>query len=235
MDYQHILFEITEQIAVITLNRPDKLNAISLEMKNELYDALGEIERNEDVLVAILTGAGRAFSSGHDNSDDTSCMPKFIRLQEEERLYHLSKPIIAAVNGYALGDGLQQAMLCDLVVAADDAIMAFIGPEVGGLCYGSFTVLPKIVGRQRANELLFTCKRISAKEGYRIGLVNQVVPGDQLLETAMNMARTIAKLPPKSIRYTKEALRKPLADDNHLAAVEKGWADILGELYTTAS
>ncbi len=234
MDYQHILFEVTDNIAVITMNRPESLNAISLDMKNELDDALGEVENNDDILVAILAGAGRAFSAGHDNNDSLSCMPKFVRMQEERRLYNLSKPIIAAVQGYALGDGLQQAILCDIIIAADDAIMAFIGPEVGGLCYGSFTVLPAIIGRQRANELLFTCKRVSAEEGYRIGLVNQVVPNDQLMDAAMTMARAIAKLPPKSIHYTKQALRKTFADESHMAAVEKGWEDILSGLDTAA-
>lgn len=231
MDYKHILLEVTEKIAILTMNRPKVLNAMNLEMKDEMYDALGKIEEDENVLAAILTGNGRAFSSGHDNNDSLSCMPKFVRLQEEERLYHLSKPIIAAVNGYALGDGLQQAILCDMIVAADDAIMAFNGPEVGGFCYGAFSALPAIIGRHLANELLFTCKRVSAEEGYRIGLVNQVVPKDKLLDTALDIARTITKLPPKSIQYTKAALRQPLANDAHMAAIDNGWGAILGDLY----
>lgn len=231
MDYKHILLDVSDQVAVITMNRPKLLNAMSLEMKEELYDALGQIEADENILAAILTGSGRAFCSGHDNNDNLSCMPKFVRLQEEERLYHLKKPIIAAVNGYALGDGLQQALLCDMIVAAEEAIMAFNGPEVGGFCYGSFTALPEIVGRHRANELILTCKRVSAQEGYQIGLVNRVVPKEKLMETAMEIARTIAKLPAKSIYYSKAALKKPLTDESHKIAIDQGWNVILEDVF----
>lgn len=231
MTYQKILLEKKEQIAIITLNQPDKLNAISLEMKNEIYEALGELEKDDNILVCILTGAGRAFCSGHDNSDPLETLPEFARLKEEERLYHFSKPIIAAVKGYVLGDGAQQAMLCDMIVAGDDTTIGFIGAEIGGLCYGAYTVLPAVVGRQQANELLMTCKRISAQEAYRINLVNQIVPSDQVMDAALEMAERIAKLPPKSIHYTKKAMRGPLASDHHLHVVDEAWKDILGDLY----
>ena len=91
----------------------------ALEMKNEIYEALGELEKDDDILVCILTGAGRAFCSGHDNDDPADTLPEFASLKEEDRLYHFSKPIIAAVKGYVLGDGAQQAMLCDMVIAGD--------------------------------------------------------------------------------------------------------------------
>jgi enoyl-CoA hydratase/carnithine racemase len=230
MNYKKILVEKNEQIAIITLNQPDKLNAIGLEMKNELYEALTNIEEDDNIRVCIVTGEGRAFCSGHDNDDPIETLPEFANLKQEEKLYYLTKPTIAAVKGYALGDGAQQAMLCDMIVAGEDAIIGFIGPEVGALCYGAYTVLPAIVGHHQANELLMTCKRISAQEAYRIGLVNRVVPSDQILNAAIDMAKIIVNLPLKSIKYTKKALRVPLANDNHLATVNEGWKDILGEL-----
>jgi len=127
MTYQKIQLEKKGLIAIITLNQPDKLNAIGLEMKNEIYEALGEIEKDDNLLVCVLTGAGRAFRSGHDNGDPIESLPEFASLKEEKRLYHFSKLIIAAVKGYVLGDGAQQAMLCDMVIAGDDTIIGFIG------------------------------------------------------------------------------------------------------------
>ena len=208
-----------------------KLNAIDLEMKNELYEALVDVERDESIRVCILTGAGKAFCSGHDNDDAIETMHEFTNLKEEEKLYHLTKPTIAAVKGYVLGDGAQQAFLCDMVVAGEDTVIGFIGAEVGGLCYGSYTFLPFIVGQKQANELLMTCKRISAEEAHRIGLVNRVVPNEQIMKAALDMAKRIIELPPKSIYYTKKALRVPLSTDHHLETVEEGWRDILGDLF----
>ena len=147
MEYKTILVEKQNAIGILTLNRPDKLNAINLEMKNELYQALKELEADNDVQVAIMTGAGRGFSSGHDNNSPASELPEFVSLKEEERLFKFDKPVIAAIHGYTLGDGLQHALLCDIIVAAENAVLGFIGPRVGALCYGSFTVLPAVVGR----------------------------------------------------------------------------------------
>ena len=227
MQYKTILVERKNQIAILTLNRPEKLNAINLELKNELYQALSELEADDDVRVVIMTGSGRAFSSGYDISAPASDMPEFVSLKEEERLFKLDKPIIAAIHGYTLGDGLQQALLCDIIVASENAVLGFIGARIGGLCYGSFTVLPAVVGRSKANELLFTCDRISAEEAYRIGLVNKVVPQEQLMPAALEMAEKIMESPPLSIKYTKRALRMALVNNAHKSALEEGWRMIL--------
>lgn len=228
VEYKHILTDKQKSIGIITLNRPDRLNAISLAMKKELLDALSDMEADDDIRVVILTGAGRAFSSGHDNNDPLETMPEFTNLEEEKLLFTLDKPTIAAVHGYVLGDGIQQALLCDMIVASDNAVLGFIGPTIGALCYGSFSVLPAVVGRQKANELLFTCERITAEEGYRIGLVNKVVPQDQLMPTAMELAGKIAQWPPSAIKYTKRAMRTALASESHQSAVSEGWRAILG-------
>jgi enoyl-CoA hydratase len=228
--YKTILIEKQGPAGIITMNRPDKLNAMNLEMKNEISDALSDMEVDDDIMAVILTGAGRAFSSGHDNDDPMENMPEFASLKEEELLFTLDKPTIAAVHGYTLGDAMQQALLCDIIIASENAILGFIGPKVGGLCYGSFTVLPAIVGRHKANELLFTCDQISAEEGYRIGLVNQVVPHDELMSAAIEMAKKIAQWPPASIKYTKRAMRMGLANDSHKDALSEGWRAILGAM-----
>jgi len=142
----------------------------------------------------------------------------------------LDKPTIAAVHGYTLGDAMQQALLCDIMIASENAVLGFIGPKVGGLCYGSFTVLPAVVGRQKANELLFTCEQISAQEAYRIGLVNKVVPHEELMSASIEMAKKIARWPVVSIKYTKRAMRMALANEAHLEAVNEGWRAILGAM-----
>ena len=107
-----------------------------------------------------------------------------------------------------MGDGLQQALLCDIRVAADDSVLGFIGPLIGGLCYSAFSILPQVVGRGKANELLFTCSRINAEEAYRIGLVNKVVPREQLMPVAVELAEQIAKIEPLLLKYSKRMLRQ---------------------------
>jgi enoyl-CoA hydratase/carnithine racemase len=228
MRYKTILVEKKNHVAILTLNRPEKLNAMNLELKNELCHALNELDADDDVRVAIMTGAGKAFSSGHDMSEPLSELPGFVSLREEETLFNLDKPIIAAIHGYTLGDGLQQALLCDIIVASENAVLGFIGARVGGLCYGSFSILPAVVGRTKANELLFTCAQISAEEAHRIGLVNKVVPHEQLMTAVLAMAEEIMKSPPLSIKYTKRALRTALVNHAHRKALEDGWRAILG-------
>jgi len=226
--YNTILLEKKASIGIITMNRPEKLNAMNMEMKNEIADALSDLETDDDVKVVILAGAGRAFSSGHDNDDPLENMPEFASLKEEHLLFTFDKPTIAAVHGYTLGDAMQHALLCDIIIASENALLGFIGPKVGGLCYGSFTVLPAIVGRHKANELLFTCDQISAEEACRIGLVNKVVPQEELMSSAVEMAEKIAQWPTVSIKYTKRAMRMGLANDTHRQALDDGWRAILG-------
>jgi enoyl-CoA hydratase/carnithine racemase len=227
MEYSNILLEKKDQIGTITLNRPKKLNSINLEMKKELYHALKELEEDDSIRIVIMTGAGKSFSAGHDNKSPVSEMPEFANLKEEKKLFMLDKPTIAAVHGYALGDGLQQALLCDIIIASDDSVLGFIGAQVGGLCYGTFTLLPKVVGRHKANELLFTCEQITAEEGQRIGLVNKVVPRNQLMKTAQGMAQKILQSPALSIKFTKRAMRIALASEEHQNTLKEAWPKIL--------
>ena len=143
---------------------------------------------------------------------------------------NLDKPTIAAIQGYALGDGLQQALLCDIRVAADDAVLGFIGPLIGGLCHSAFAILPQVVGRGKANELLFTCGRINAEEACRIGLVNKVAPREKLMPATMEIAEQIAKIAPSLLKYTKRMLRQDFFNADYknrlqeaLGAISSQW------------
>jgi enoyl-CoA hydratase/carnithine racemase len=210
--YETILVEKKEHVAILTINRPERLNAVNLQLKKDICQALDDLEADDDVRVVIMTGAGRAFSSGADRADIGADVEDSITFEEEERLVNFEKPIIAAINGYALGDGLQHALLCDIIIASEKAILGFIGAGIGALCHVAVWALAGVVGRNNASELLFTCERIGADEAYRIGLVNKVVPHEQLMPAALEMAGKIAGQAPLSIKYTKQALRRGLFD-----------------------
>ena len=220
--YKTILVEKRNHLAILSFNRPEKLNAINVQVKREVSQALIELEADDDVRVVIMTGVGRAFSSGYDITAPESELEEFMSLKEEEKLLNLDKPTIAAIHGYTLGDGLQQALLCDIRVAADDTVLGFIGPLIGGLCYGAFSILPQVVGRGKANELLFTCSRISAEEAYRIGLVNKVVPREQLMPAAVDIAEQIAKVEPLLLKYSKRMLRQDFFSTDYKDRLREG-------------
>ena len=220
--YKTILVEKRNHLAILSFNRPEKLNAINVQVKREVSQALIELEADDDVRVVIVTGVGRAFSSGYDITAPESELEEFMSLKEEEKLLNLDKPTIAAIHGYTLGDGLQQALLCDIRVAADDTVLGFIGPLIGGLCYGAFSILPQVVGRGKANELLFTCSRISAEEAYRIGLVNKVVPREQLMPAAVDIAEQIAKVEPLLLKYSKRMLRQDFFSTDYKDRLREG-------------
>jgi len=220
--YKTILVEKKNHLAILSFNRPEKLNAINVQVKRELSQALIELEADDDVRVVIITGVGRAFSSGYDINAPESELEEFMSLKEEEKLVNLDKPTIAAIQGYALGDGLQQALLCDIRVAADDSVLGFIGPLIGGLCYSAFSILPQVVGRAKASELLFTCSRISGEEAYRIGLVNKVAPREQVMPAAVDIAEQIAKFEPLLLKYSKRMLRQDFFSTEYKDRLREG-------------
>ncbi len=220
--YKTILVEKRNHLAILSFNRPEKLNAINVQVKREVSQALIELEADDDVRVVIMTGVGRAFSSGYDITAPESELEEFMSLKEEEKLLNLDKPTIAAIHGYTLGDGLQQALLCDIRVAADDTVLGFIGPLIGGLCYSAFSILPQVVGRGKANELLFTCSQISAEEAYRIGLVNKVAPRQQLMPAAVDIAEQITKVTPLLLKYSKRMLRQDFFSTDYKDRLREG-------------
>jgi enoyl-CoA hydratase len=209
-----LLFDLNDGVARITINRPDKLNALNATVIAELGDAVARIETDTAVRGVILTGAGpKAFVAGADISELVSQGPVDGKERSQlgqavfRRLERCGKPVIAAVNGFALGGGCELAMACHLRLAAEHA--KFGQPEVKlgiGPGYGGTARLPRLVGRGRALELLLTGGMIDAAEAYRIGLVNRVVPADRLIAESEGLLRTILENGPLAIRACLEAI-----------------------------
>ncbi|UKL00380.1 enoyl-CoA hydratase-related protein [Brevibacillus brevis] len=216
--YETILYEVSEGVAVVTLNRPDKFNAFTAVMNKEITDALKQAQKDADVRCIVLTGAGRAFNAGQDLGDVSRegdvdyggflrdrYNPMILQFQKTE------KPIIAAVNGVAAGAGMSVALACDIRLASEKAsfVNAFVNiglvPDSGG-CY----FLPRIVGIGKALELAMTGEKVSAEEALRIGLVNQVYPAESFMEDALAYARKLAFLPTKGIGLIKRTMYKGL-------------------------
>jgi enoyl-CoA hydratase len=213
MTYEHITVSGDGGIAVITLNRPAVLNALNQATMDELVRALEELERDPEIRCIVLTGAGRAFAAGADIKEMAGATaPEMLagyRFQQWERIRKITLPIIAAVNGLALGGGCELAMLCDMIVAAETA--QFGQPEINlGIMPGAGGTqrLTRAVGKARAMEMVLTGRTISARQAEALGLVTRVVPGEAVLDEALALAREIAAKPPIAVRLAKEAVLK---------------------------
>ena len=212
MGYTTLLFDLVDGIARVTINRPDKLNALNATVIAELDDAAARIEREGDIRAVLLTGAGsKAFVAGADIGEiggqgAVEGQARALAGQRMmRRLERCGKPVVAAVNGFALGGGCELAMACHLRVASDTA--RFGQPEVKlgiGPGYGGTVRLPRLIGRGRALELLLTGAMIDAQEAWRIGLVNRVVAGAQLLEESERLLRAILENGPLAIKACLE-------------------------------
>jgi len=217
MPYELLTFEVADRIATITVNRPDKLNALNDALMAELGDAIDEAVRRDDAGAVLLTGAGRAFVAGADIgelADQTAIEGKARaeRGQQTFRRFERSpKPTLAAVNGFALGGGCELAMACHLRFAADGA--KFGQPEVKlGIVpgYGASQRLPRLVGKGRALQLLLTGEMIDAAEAYRIGLVNRIVPAAELIAASRAVLTTMLAQGPLAIAHCIEAVDRGL-------------------------
>jgi enoyl-CoA hydratase len=214
MPYTNILLEIGSKIATITINRPKALNALNQETLLELIDCFKNVKDNDDAQIVILTGSGeKAFVAGADISFMRELNPLAVRafacLGQEcmDTIERLEKPVIAAVNGFALGGGCELAISCDIRLASDNA--KFGQPEVNlGILpgFGGTQRLPRLIGRGRASELIFTGDMIDAAEAFRIGLVNRVFPQDKLLPACREMAHKIISRGPVAVRLSKDAI-----------------------------
>ena len=204
MDKQ-ILLDIKDDIGIITLNRPERMNTMTVQMGNELTQALDELESNDKIRVAILTGAGHVFSAGGDRKAMAEDDPVEL-LRRVDRLPTFKKPIIAAIERYAVGGGAQVMVLCDLVIAAEGTKIGFVAALAGMLSIGALNYLPIQVGRAKALELMLACEIIDAEEALRIGLINKVVPPDKLMEAAFEMAEKIKRVAPMSASLTKQGV-----------------------------
>jgi len=242
VDYQFILYEKSDGLATITINRPEVRNALTQALMEELGDAISQAEGDNEVRVLILTGAGdRAFVAGADIGEvgarDTLSelgLNSRVRRDVYSRLEHLFKPSIAAVNGYALGGGCELALACTLRIASDSA--RFGQPEINigiipGL--GGTQRLTRLVGKGRAMELILTGDMIDAQEAHRIGLVNKVVPAAELMGEARALGQKLASKPPLALKAAKDAvdygadmnLAVALEFENRLFAILSGSAD----------
>ncbi|WP_066288519.1 enoyl-CoA hydratase-related protein [Bacillus sp. FJAT-29937] len=212
-DYEYIEAAIEGKLGFIALNRPKVLNAINRKMVSEILTVMEEFEENDDVKVIILSGKGRAFAAGADieemANDDAINFELRNQFKDWDRLAMIKKPIIGAVQGFALGGGFELALCCDLLYATDDAEFGF--PEVNlGVMPGAGGTqrLTKLAGKTKAMEWLFTGKRILAKEALHFGIVNQLFAREVLMEETLKMARYIANQAPISIRLIKESVLK---------------------------
>jgi enoyl-CoA hydratase len=218
MAYENILMEKKEGIGYITVNRPEKLNALNIKTVLELMDAFQAMGTDDEVAVVILTGSGeKSFVAGADIPEFMDLTPDGARdyaVRGQKLLItieRLGKPVIAAVNGFALGGGCEIAMACSIRVASDNAKLG--QPEVGlGLIpgYGGTQRLPRLVGKGRAYEMILGGRPIDAARAEQIGLVNKVVPQAELIATCEKMAKGIAKQGPLAVKYCLEAVDRGL-------------------------
>ena len=213
MAYEHILLEIEAPIAVVTLNRPKVLNALSPALIGEVGDALTKLDADETVRAVVLTGGPKVFAAGADIGDmaEQTAVDQLLRDQTGRwvPLSTFKKPLLAAVNGYALGGGCEVALMCDLIIAGDTA--RFGQPEINlGIIPGAGGTQrwPRAVGKQIAMEVMLTGSPITAQRAYEIGIVNKVVPAETTIEIAKRMARELAAKPPLAVRMAKEAVLK---------------------------
>ena len=215
MPYAFILAEVDGPVGIVTLNRPKVLNALSPELIGEVSDALAEMGRDESVRAVVLTGGARVFAAGADIGDMAERGP-VEQLQRDQTgrwaaISALTKPLLAAVNGYALGGGCELALMCDLIVAGDGA--RFGQPEINlGIIAGAGGTQrwPRTAGKYLAMEVNLTGQAITAQRAYQLGLVNRVVPAEMTIEVAKRLARTIAEKPPLAARLVKESVNQAL-------------------------
>jgi enoyl-CoA hydratase/carnithine racemase len=211
MSYENIVSEKTDKIVVITLNRPEKLNAMSYELACELDDELTRLEADDDVGAVILTGAGpRAFSSGGDIHQMAKSTAEELAARSGRRSqinWHIAtfaKPLIGAINGLAYGAGAMLSSMLDIRIGCELSEFRFLAARYGRV--NSTWSLPQVVGIPKAKELLFTGRVVKAEEAERIGLLNQVVPSGELLETALQMGRVIAENDARMVQGIKRLL-----------------------------
>ncbi|WP_312338714.1 enoyl-CoA hydratase-related protein [Anaerospora hongkongensis] len=240
MTYRNVLFEKEDSIGLLTINRPQVLNALNRETMTEISQVVGKIATDPEVAVLIITGAGeKSFVAGADISEmrtlsalEGRAWSKFSQATFNA-IENLPQPVIAAVNGYALGGGCELAMSCDIRIASDKA--KFGQPEVLLGVVAAFAGtqrLPRLVGKGRAKELLFTGDQIDAAEACRIGLVNRVVPAGELLTAAKALAAKIISRGPVAVQLCKAAVNEGL--DMDLESAQAYEAEVFGLCFATA-
>ena len=238
MDYKNLIVETIKKIGIVKINRPEVLNAVNIETILELEKAMHEFDDNEDILVIIITGEGKSFVSG----SDISKLAQLDALQAREYsqigqrvlsfIENMEKPVIAAVNGYALGSGCELAMACDIRIASEKA--KFGQPEVKlGIIPGHAGTqrLARLVGISIAKELIFTGDIIDAQEALRIGLVNKVIEQESLLEEVNNIANKIVAVGPTAVRLAKTVINRGI--DTNLTTASSYETEAFSVVFST--
>lgn len=224
MEYEELKLEKAENIAIMILNRPKRLNALTRKMNLEFHELFRKLQEDDNVRVLIITGEGEGFCAGADVdmlasiTQLSSDLPRQERLQAigafAPLLYNLEKPVIAAINGVAAGAGVSIALLSDIRIASDKAkfTMAFVGRGLIPDCGATF-LMPRLLGAGKSFELMYTGDIIDAREAERIGLVNRVVPHDRLMDEAAALAKRLAKGPPLALAQIKRAVHSGLMNN----------------------
>jgi enoyl-CoA hydratase len=212
--FDTLLYEKQDGVAYVTLNRPEALNAYNIQMRDDLYQILSAIKDDDEVLVAIFTGAGeKAFCAGADLSEFLSApspvVARQVRFERDVwRLFlNIPQPLIAALHGYVLGSGIEIALCCDIRIASENSRFGMPEVDLGIIpAAGGTQTLPRTVGQGKALEMLLANRWLSAEEAYHCGLVNRVVPIDEQLKAAEAVAKKIASCNPTAVRYAKQAV-----------------------------
>jgi 2-(1,2-epoxy-1,2-dihydrophenyl)acetyl-CoA isomerase len=237
VDFETILYDKHDRVAVLTLNRPEVLNAFGPNSMGDLLKALHQAEDDDGVGCVVITGAGRGFCSGADVRAFQEAIQRrgtdvgTVDLESGPQLmFDMKTPIITAVNGPAVGLGATLTLPCDIRIASDRARFGFIFASVGLIPeFGSTFFLSRVVGLPKAKELVFTTRIVDAQEALSIGLVNKVVPHERLMEETMDMASTVARGPTRILGLAKQAIHRGLTSD--LATAEQHEAEALGFCY----
>jgi enoyl-CoA hydratase len=211
----YIDLQKSDGVALLTINRPEALNAFNVAVLDELSEAVTQVESDDEVRVLIITGAGKAFVAGADIAHMSGFSPQQAKEWSDlghrtlGKIENMKKPVIAAVNGYALGGGNELAMACDIRVASDRAVFGQPEVKLGMIAgFGGTQRLTRLVGSGRAKEILFTGDHYHADAAYTMGLVNKVVPAGELLDYCRDMAKRIAARGPRAVRLSKEAVNR---------------------------
>jgi enoyl-CoA hydratase/carnithine racemase len=243
MTGQLVTYAVEDRVGIVTLNRPDKLNAISVELKRALIERFHEADRDPATSVVVLRAEGRAFSAGYDISPNPAraarkgnALAWHESLTDDVRLettpWDMRKPVIAAVQGHCLGGGCELVMMCDITIAADDA--QFGEPEIRFSNVGPALVMPFVIGFKRARELLYLGDPIDAQTALAYGMVNRVVPRADLDAAAMRFARRMALISPEALAATKLAINRGADAAGFRNAIRAG-LDVLAPLYAATT
>ena len=239
--YKFIISRKEDQVQKIILNRPEKLNSLTLEMIDELGDALQKTSEDESVRCVVITGAGdRAFSTGADISIFATFTPQFmyhylrnIGFRIQRLIERMEVPVIAMVKGYCIAGGLEIALCCDMIIAAEGSKFGLTEINIGGIPgWGGTVKLPRVIPVRKAKEMIYTGEFIPAEEAYQLGLVNKVVPPEKLEETVKELTDKICSKPPGGIKMAKNVIDNSLkiADIDAALALERESVLLIGLL-----